>query len=375
MIQFNSVKKFADFMVAEKKISGCSLAICNDHETVFSYQTGYSDIKKKYKINDNSVFRLASMTKPITAMAVLLCIQEGKLDLNAKISDYIPEFKEMRVAKTMNKQTAAGEKAKQDITLLQLLTHSSGLGSGAIGREQFKYIKPQKGESLKIVSERYAKSLLEFEPGSAQSYSPIMAFDVCARLVEIVSGKSFDKFLTEKIFWPLGMRNTSYFPDYFPKENIVQMYLTLEDNGLPYEMMSGFDDFPYDFTGGGAGLMSDITDYMIFSQELLCAAKGKGKILSEDSLIKMKYPYLRKDMAGISDYYNRGLGVRVVGGQDKNHVLTPGSFGWSGAYGTHFWVDIKLNMACIYMHNSLTYGGAGAPHTVEFEKAVMEDLG
>lgn len=360
--------------IASGRIAGACALVCKDGEPVFSDYEGYTGADGKIKISENSAFRLASMTKPITATAVLLCAEKGLLGLSRKVRDFIPGTGDLYVAEKRNGEWVKGEKA-DDITLFQLLTHSSGVGCGEVESTEFAKVKPGKGDTLATATARYGKALLAFRPGTAQAYSPVMGFDLLARVVEVVSGTSYGEFLKREIFAPLRMNSSSYLLSDFRREDLVSS-CSYENGVLSGSLPeTNFGDFPVGYTGGGAGLVSTLGDYGRFANELLRCYRGGEGILSRESAVMMGTPQLdEKKIQGVYDFFNWGLGVRAMRVCRDWQPLPAGSYGWSGAYGTHFWVDPENGVTAVYMHNSATFGGAGAPHTLAFERAVTEDL-
>lgn len=370
---FRGVRDFMREMVESGKISGCAAAVYRRGECLFREFVGCGDAKRTMPLDRDSAFRLASMTKPVTAAAALICRQRGLLRLTAPVCEYLPEFSQMFLAKKTDNGFVRGEKAKTQITLLHLLTHSSGLGSGPAGDFQYPAVKPREGDTLATAVRRYAGVWLDFEPGAAQMYSPVLGLDTVARVVEVVSGEPYGEFVQKKIFVPLGMKNTSYDLGHFLKENIVLSCASRDGVLEEFETLHNFDDFPAGYTGGGAGLLSTLDDYSEFAEMLRRAVKG-GEILTEESVKLMRKPWLGDNIEGVCDIFNWGLGVRALAAQNEAQPLTAGSFGWSGAYGSHFWVDPEKEVSAVYLHNSLTFGGAGAPHTLRFENEVMKAL-
>lgn len=373
-MDFSQTKKMLADEIASGRIAGACALVCKDGEPVFCDYEGYTGADGKIRISENSAFRLASMTKPITATAVLLCARKGLLGLSDKVRDFIPGAGDLYVAEKKGGEWVKGEKA-DDITLFQLLTHSSGVGCGEIESDEFAKVKPGKGDTLATATARYGKALLAFRPGTAQAYSPVMGFDLLARVVEVVSGTPYGEFLKREIFSPLRMDSSSYLLSDFRREDLVSS-CSYENGVLSGSLPeTNFGDFPVGYTGGGAGLVSTLGDYGRFANELLRCYRGGEGILSRENAVMMGTPQLdEKTIPGVYDFFNWGLGVRAMRVRREWQPLPAGSYGWSGAYGTHFWVDPVNGVTAVYMHNSETFGGAGAPHTLAFERAVTEDL-
>lgn len=369
MKNFQPIRQLLTENVARKKVAGCCAAVYRAGELVFSDYAGTAD--GVHAVGAHTAFRLASMTKPITAAAVLLCAQEGLLSLDDEISRYLPQYGALSVARKTAEGFARGERADA-VKIWHLLTHTSGIGSGEAGDAQYNALKPHEGDTLASAVARYATGLLAFQPGSAQFYSPVFAFDVAARVVEVATGKPYGEFLRERVFAPLGMEETSYSLTRYARENLALTYQSKDGVLLPEELRHNFDTFPAEYTGGGAGLLSTLGDYGKFACELLHALNGRGALLTRQSVRDMSTPQLDDRYEGVGPIFNWGLGVRVVSEQNDVQPLPAGSFGWSGAYGTHFWVDPANELVAVYLHNSATYGGAGAPHTLDFERAVIK---
>ncbi len=354
-----------------RKAGGCAAAVYRGGRPLFVGCEGMAS--GGIPADEHTAFRLASMTKPLTAAAALLCAEEGLLSLDDPVSRYLPAFRAPRLAvKTAEGYTAGAQ--TECFTVRALLTHSAGVGAGGSGDVQLEAVKPREGDTLASAVERYAEVLLEFAPGTAQMYSPVIGFDIVARIVEIVSGMPYGEFLGKRITGPLGMDRTSYLLTDYPEGGLASTYT--DEGGVLREERpeSNFGDFPAGYTGGGAGLISTLEDYVRFAETLRLSRKGEG-LLSRESALELSRPQLAKEVVGIEDgSFNWGLGVRVLPKTTEYQPLPAGSFGWSGAYGTHFWVDPANDLVAVYMHNSHTYGGAGAPHTVAFERAVTEEF-
>lgn len=358
---------FLNEMVSSRKVAGCAASIYRGGECLFRSFVG--EARSGVPMDEHTVFRLASMTKPVTAVAALLCVQDGRLRLDDPVCEYLPAFRGLHLAELCGEELRAGEPAGE-FTLHHLLTHSAGIGSGRAGDLQYETFKPK--TTLADSVEGYSHMLMDFRPGTAQMYSPIIGFDIVARIVELVSGMPYEEFLRQRIFLPLGMRETSYRLSHYRPEAIASTYSS-KDGVLTEECtVTNFNDFPADYTGGGAGLLSTLDDYRRFAEMLRRARRGEDDILSAESAAELSRPQLDESFEGICPVFNWGLGVRVLSLQNEDQRLPAGSFGWSGAYGSHFFVDPKDDVTAVYLHSSSTYGGSGAPHTFEFEREVME---
>ncbi len=358
----------------------------------------------------DALFRLASMTKPVAGVAAMQMVEAGKLELDAPIARWLPAFETMEVAvATPEGEILATRPAAQPITLRMLLTHSSGLGSGPAGSVQFAAIPQSSRTCLADSVDAYAEMALDFQPGTTQMYSGMCGLDVVCRLVELASGMPYGEYVKKNIFEPLEMPDTTF----CPTEEQITREVTMVDarNGVlhPTEMSprSGFSGFADGYTGGGAGLFSTLEDYSHLALMLLNGGEYKGRrILRPETVAEMARPQLPEHFAGMWRRQNWGLSMRTMqetaptvwAGEpaaagkttgiygdcfykpdaaliESGQPLTPGSFGWSGAYGTHFWVDPARRTVAVYMSNLLDGGGAGAPTAFEFERDVMAGWG
>jgi CubicO group peptidase (beta-lactamase class C family) len=258
-------------------------------------------------------------------------------------------------------------KAKNDITIRHILTHTSGIGSN-----EFKY-KKMTEEDKKTIDNSIAfhsKMGLDFEPESKQQYSGTGAFDVLTKIIEIIAQKDYQSFLKEEIFNPCDMVNTTFVPTQKQWGQIIAMHNKVDGKNQVAQMKENcvFADYPCTRYLGGAGLVSTLEDYAKFAKMLLNKGKTqKNQILNEKTFQLLHTPFVSEEIMPGNERW--GLGVRVVVRKDYK-TLPVGAFGWSGAYGSHFWIDPQNKIAAVFMKNSLFDGGAGNESARNFEKAV-----
>ncbi len=359
------------FLETKSNIScmgGVGICVKQDNDIIYKKYAGMKNLDCKEwltaKNGDTTLFRIASMTKPITAVAVLIQVSRGLLDLDEPIFKFIPEFK--------------AEKSKALITPRMLLTHTSGVGAAGFFDNVYEQMSLSDKACLEAVVNYISKQQLAFEPNTRQCYSPLWAFDILARLVEITSGKNFETFLIENIFTPCGMENTTFLPTEKQWANMVYMHNRVKQNNIFQNTVGTtvngcvFSDIPTTWHCGGAGLASTLPDYTKFAQMLLKdgIAENGNRILPHNYVEKMSA--VISNVTANSEYSHWGLGVRVIT-SDNNH-RPKGSFGWSGAYGTHFWVDPKNKITAVLMRNSLYDGGGSSSISAELEKHVYLSL-
>lgn len=356
--------------IEKGKVSGAVALVMQNNECIARICEGYSDCENKKTLLPDSMFRLASMTKPVTATAVLICQERGLLSVNDKVSKYFPQFKDKYVGKKdENGKIIKDEFVGDKLRIINLLTHSNGIVTGEIGCNQFDTMTMEDRRDLKSATDWYADNLLlDFMPDTKEAYSPVAAFDIAARIVEMVTQTPFNEFIDKNIFIPLGIKDVTCSPTDEQWERTVKMHYLGEDgkghtNDNLYRKR--FENIEY--FSGGASLVGSAEDYAVFASMLLGGGSYKGvRIISERSLKQMKTPYRLWH-----SNENWGLGVRVIA-RDNN--LPDGVFGWSGAYGTHFWVDDENQIVAVYMKNSYYDNGAEAISSRNFEADVYKNL-
>ena len=308
------------------------------------------------------------MTKPITAFATLILVDRGQISLSDKVSKYLPEFENIHIIQVDNENNSVdlGKPVSQP-TIRDLLTHTSGIGSNGF-KTQKMTIEDKSTVDNTIVF--LVNAGLDFEPSTRQEYSGFGAFDVLVKIIEKITGIDYESFIKREIFEPCAMFNTAFIPTEKQWKNLIAMHNKIEDKCVVAEMKENciFSDFPCTHFLGGAGLVSTLNDYLNFAKMLLNnGTTSEKQLVSEESFKLLSTPFVSADiMSGLERW---GLGVRVIT-DNSYHSLPVGAFGWSGAYGSHFWIDPINNIAAVFMKNSLFDGGAANESARNFEKAV-----
>jgi CubicO group peptidase (beta-lactamase class C family) len=345
--------------IEKQDISGAITLVARKGKVAHLEAQGLMDIETNKPITKDAIFRIASMTKPVVGVAILMMIEEGKVRLTDPVSKFIPEFKDLKVAvpqPTPGQATGRGAPpprfytvpAEREITIKDLLTHVSGLGSGTISNAEAAKIQRKPGETLADYIPRLAQPPLEFQPGSRWAYSAGAGFDTLGRIVEIVSGQKLDQFLKQRIFDPLGMKDTAFNIAESQLPRKVTMY-TKTAGALQKSADQRVADTTY-YSGSG-GLSSTADDYAKFAQMLVNGGQLNGKrLLSPRSVELMGSPFASDTLPGRARGEAWGLSVRVItDAVARNTFLSNGSFGWQGAFGTHFWVDPKEKLVGLLM--------------------------
>lgn len=368
-VKENIEKRISDD-VASGRVGGAQVCVKQDGDIV--YENCFGLANESRELTPNSVFRLASMTKPITCIAVLKQIRRGLISLEDTLDRFIPEYSDMDIgALDENKNIVICGKAHEKIKILHLLTHTSGVGCGAINEKLWSNTTQEQKVDIKSITDAYAKFPLAFEPYSAQAYSATVGFDLLARVVEITSGMTYNEFLQKEIFEPLDMSDTTFTPTNDQWDRMVSQHNFQDGKAVfnPIDRSQVFGRLPLTYFCGGAGLASTVKDYMKFADMLL--AEGKlpdGRQLIDSKLINtMRTPAVPEAIMPGSQRW--GLSVRVIV-NDSYKRLPKNSYGWSGAYGTHFWVDPDNKITAVYMKNSYFDGGSGATTAARFEEDV-----
>ncbi len=356
------------------KVGGAELLVNQYGERVYEGVFGLKDIDNNIPLEKNAMYRIASMTKPVTAVALLMEVQKGTIGLYDDVSDYLDGFDNMYVGEVRDGEVVPVKKAENSIKVYQLVSHTSGICSGTLGDTLYAQI-PAKDRSLAYLAEFLKDKPLSFDPGTAQEYNNI-GFDIAARIIELVSGMSYDEYLKVNLFDRLGMKDTTFVPTDEQWERFISVHNRTED-GKPFNASthpgSVFSNNPKEYFMAGGGLASTAEDYSLFAEMLLNDGVGSNgvRILNEKMVELMRTPCVSKDiMPGDQQW---GLGVRVIT-EDGYERLPVGAFGWSGAYGTHFWIDPTNRITAVYMKNSAFEGGAGARTANEFEENVFKAM-
>ena len=368
-----------------KNLSGAVTLVARNGRVAYFEAQGLMDLESRKPMQRDTIFRIMSMTKPVIGAAIMMVVEEGKVRLNDPASRFIPEFRGMKVAimqpppprgrgagpqadTTSTEPRFYTVPADREITVRDLLTHTSGLVSGGdASRSESAKVAAKPNETLAQYLPRLGSVPLDFQAGTRWAYSGAAGFDVLARIVEVASGMPIDRFLKQRLFDPLGMKDTTFQPnDSHPR--MVTNYRRGQ-SGLEKQQNPAFMNGVY-FSGGG-GLLSTAEDYFQFAQTLLNNGQMNGvRVLSPRAVDLMRSALIPDTLQGRSPGEGYGLSVRVVTNPvARSSFLSEGSYGWSGAYGTHFWVDPKEKLIGILMIQTPVTG-----ISTDFENVVMQTL-
>jgi CubicO group peptidase (beta-lactamase class C family) len=348
-------------------IAGAVTLVARRGRIVHFEAHGFRDLETGTPMPRDALFRLASQTKPITAVAALQLHEHGRLLLNAPISTYMPEFSDMQVAVPVDSaDPSLGrtlEPAARRITTRDLLTHTAGLGSpgpyGLVTEQDMPSPRGDPTDSVTDVVRRYARVPLAFHPGTYWQYSPVAGINAVSAVVEVVSGQSFAAFTQDNIFTPLGMHDTHFYVPQTKLERLPAAYrrppnggLVLADAATPGSRFVD-DGMPQTYFAGAGNLVASAPDYFRFAQMLLNGGELDGvRVLGRKSVELMRSNHIGDTPAlGMLGPGTRfGLAVSVLEDSGRaGTVASRGVFRWGGATGVTFWIDPAEELIGIYM--------------------------
>ena len=374
------------------EIAGGALLVRKNNEIVFDGKWGYADIKKKMPVTDYTIFRMASMTKCVTGVAIMKLIEEGKIGLDDPLEEYLPEFGNMRVCAddryvfkpgmsmasllpkmiffSMDKVKSVP--ADREVTIRDLLSHASGLQQGVVG--MIAMMKHNKKDTLKQRVEAYSRYVLDFQPGTGTGYSPCAAFDILGYLIGLITGKDIKDAYRELVFEPLDMKSAAFCltEQQKPflahtytrkKEQLVDITGTKKDLEGILRIERGSD-----YVAGSGGLYCTVKDYEKLGH-MLCN-EGAGFLRPET--VKLMHTEAQAKHLEPEPGYTWGLSVKIRQDKSKGQFpCTEGTYGWSGALGTHFFVSPKDKLDVVFATHRADLGGSGSYISRKIEELVF----
>ncbi|MCU4185326.1 beta-lactamase family protein [Acidiferrimicrobium sp. IK] len=354
--------------VDEGLLAGWLVAVARNGHVAHLSTCGQRDVESGAPVEADTVWRLYSMTKPVTSVAAMMLYEEGAFELKDPVSRWIPSLSDMRVWRGGTPQAPSTAPATEPIRVWHLLTHTAGLTYG------FHYNHPvdaryraagfewgtPKGMDLTAVVDAYAEQPLLFEPGAEWNYS--VATDVLGRLVEVISGQSLDEFFASRIFAPLGMTDTAFYADEARRDRLATLYVRGADGKATATPMGQAAARQPDVLSGGGGLVGTAGDYLRFTEMLRRRGELDGaRLLGTRTVDYMTRNHLpgNADLEGFGrrlfaetafDGVGFGLGFSVVLDPAAGKGLdSRGSYGWGGAASTAFWVDPEEEISAVFM--------------------------
>ncbi|MEH6386595.1 serine hydrolase domain-containing protein [Pseudomonas profundi] len=365
----------AQAQVDKGKLAGIATLVYQDGKVIHRKQHGYQDVENKVPLSEDTLYKIFSLTKPVTGTAMLMLYEEGKFQLDDPVEKYLPELKGLKVAKEEgpNGQPIT-EPADHPVTIRELMTHTAGFTYGFFSESQVDDLYKQanifdRESTLAETVDKLSKIPLRQQPGTEWHYS--VSVDVQARLVEVLSGMSFDTFLKERIFVPLGMNDTDFYVPQDKAERLAVSYQPEEEGGLvPLPNTQHFTK-PKMLNGGG-GLISSMDDYLRFARMLLNGGELDGvRLLKPETVQAMRSNQLPEGVDAISPIYpgnQFGLNVAVVTDADEA-VLPEGTFWWWGVQGPWAWIDPANGIITLGMMQNTDYR-----HSIGVHRAIAKIL-
>ena len=372
-------------LIDAKTFSGAVTLVARNGRVAHFEAQGLMDLESKKPMQKDTIFRIMSMTKPVVGVSLMMLVEEGKVRLTDPVGRFIPELQNLKVtvpnsdgfiAAAPSGAVSAPQPgrivdAARPVTVRDLLTHTSGMMSNGASAAMVAQVPIGAGEPLAVVIPKLKNVPLDFQPGTRWAYSPQYGFDVLARVVEVASGMPFDRFAKQRIFEPLAMKDTFFYPA-TGNPRIASLYQSV-DGQLRKQPDGAWVNGAY-FSGGG-GLFSTAEDYLQFALMLMNGGQHDGKrLVSTRSVDVMTSAFAPDTLPGRQAGEAYGLSVRVVTDPAaRNTFLSKGAFGWSGAYNTHFFVDPKEKIVGIFMTQAAFLESRGQVRD-DFETAVMQAI-
>lgn len=376
----SEVEQFLEQAVETTKIPGLVALAVDKQGDVFEYAYGMQDIAGGKRMQTDTIFRIASMTKPVAATAIMMLVEEGKLSLDDPISKYIPEFAERGVVENFNPADGSytTRPPRQPVRIRHLLSHSSGLAYGFTSDVAYQIAQKERSTN---------PTALLFDPGTRWNYA--YGIGLTATILERIEGKGLDEFLQQRIFGPLQMRDTGYFVPTTKSHRVATVHRLDEKGELvefpnPTELRSGVN--------GDGGLYSTAPDYAKFIRMVLnggvtpdgtrLISERSVRIMGQNQLGDVKVSLQQEPQPDRARAFPQGvgrdgfgLGYQVTGPHEHANMRAPGSMAWAGIYNTEFWIDPETGIGGILLMQYLPFYDAVAIDVLNgFEKRLYEGL-
>lgn len=357
--------------IAQREIAGAVTAVVTKNQVLHLDSTGFADIAAKRPMTPDTLFWIASMTKPVTGAAILMLQDEGRLNVADPVEKYLPDFAKLK--------TPSGKPA--NISITQILTHTSGLGEAAGPAAQ-------QAKTLSDLVPLWLAAPMQYEPGEKWKYTQ-SGINAASRIVEVVTGMTFDVFLQKRLFEPLGMKSTTFYPTDEQRVRLVTAYAKNKDTGNlePVPPRSGFGLREHPPQGNG-GLFSTAVDYARFCQMLLNGGALTGRrYLSPFAMRFLTTPHTRDlptgffQTAAFGNYganYGWGIATSILRTPHDGvaAMLSPGTYGHGGAWGTQAWVDPVRGVAYVLMVQRSDFPNSDASNVRHmFQQAAADAVG
>lgn len=372
------LQKQLDADLKANHVSGAAIMVAQNGEVLSQIYAGVKDPRTGEPLQPHTMFRLASMTKPVTGIAALVGMQKGWYSIFDKVSDHLPGFENIMVGRLEDGKVVPDHKPISDLRIFHLLSHVNGIMTGEpLDAVQEENTPVESWQSCRSMVDYFINNCcFSFDPMERCSYSGRVAFDVMACIIEEKSGMPYAEFVRQNILDPLGLKDLIF----TATEDHWDRMITMTDrsweglNSVATDMGRHlYEGLPLTYHSGGASMAGSVEDYFVFAEMLRQKGSYNGIEIVSPKLMELYSTHLVPACVPGRDFYDSwGLGVRVA---QRHPWLPTGTFGWSGAYGTHFWVDPENQITAVYMRNSRWHASHGCgPIGQQFEKNVMRAL-
>ena len=384
---FARVDQLLQEYVAANRVPGAIALVMRDGQVLYRKAMGLENVAANTPLRPDAIFRIASQTKAVTSVGLMLLYDEGKFQLDDPVSKYLPAFRNGRVLATFNAQDSSYTTvpARSAVTIRQLFTHTSGISYPVIGTREARaiYAKARIPSGIGTPTGSLAASMdalgalpLLHQPGERFTYG--LSVDVLGRLIEVLAGQSLDQYLRKRLFEPLGMKDTFFYLPADKQGRLATLYT--EDaakNNAPMAPRDGltpdYPKAPGTYFSGGAGLSSTIDDYAAFLQMLLNNGTYRGRRYLKPATVAL---ITQNHIGDVNEGANKfGLGFSLTTAQSARQPgLSAGSYEWGGIFGTTYWVDPKQKIVAL-IYTQKYPNSTGGDLAGKFKTAVYETFG
>ncbi|MGI6576514.1 MAG: serine hydrolase domain-containing protein [Eubacteriales bacterium] len=398
------ISRVMERYIEDRELPGAALIVRKNDEIVYNCKWGYSNIDEKKPITDSSIFRIASMTKCVTAVGIMQLVEQGKISLDDPVSKFISSFSDMRVANDpryrLDNLNAENYKkyiaralmrlpffrmdkvksvpADRHITIRDLLSHASGLEQGMVG---FFGMLKMKGENDTLAerAERYSKFVLDFQPGTNTGYSPLASFDLLAHIIELVTGESASEYLKGNVFEPLEMKDATFWPNEEQRSRIVRLYKRKGEKLIDVTESKKANLYGIArlgkqgvYTSGSGGLFCTINDFDNFARMLYNEGSFNGKQIMKPETVRLMQTEAQEKHLEPQPGHVWGLSVSIRQDPERaKSFATAGTYGWSGHFGSHFFISPADKVQAVFMINCAQTDSTGASFLEKVEELVF----
>lgn len=387
------IEKVMEDYVACGEMAAGILIVHRRDKLLYHNRWGYVDLARTQPVQEDTIFRMASMTKVLTAAGILKLQERGEISLEDEVRKYLPEFADRQVVADKRfgnledflqgririEEISLGQvetvPARRELTIRDLLTHSSGLEMGIYGWLKRMRL-PYGDDTLETRMEKLAKLALDFQPGMGTGYSPTANFDLLARIVEVISGESFDVYMKRELFEPLEMSDTAFHLTKEQEARLIPLYKPVDGKQIDVsgtaEDVGGVAGIGPEYLSGSGGAYSTAQDYDHFTCMLCMEGSYRGKQILKPETVKLLHTARAYQKLEPEPGYEWALGVKVRTDPVRGgSFATKGTYGWSGAFGTHFFVSPKDGLCATFVMNRADIGGSGSYISRKVEELVF----